>query len=248
MVRLPLSLCQAWLIAVVAGGMAADSGETREHTYTGYAYATDRDVLLYVEEHRELWSADLLEHNVTYRDPEEGIIVEKEIDYTASEVAPSFVARDLRSGRIEGAEVGARRLELTRGEGETRSLRKPDDLVVDAGFNRFILRHWDALTAGKRLRLAFAAPALFRCIDFVVFAQRRLEIAGQSAYVFRMRTDSLLFRLFTEPIDVSYCAETKRLLAYEGLTNIRNDRGENLEARIVFPEPGEDPLTYLASM
>ena len=237
-------------MVVASAAWATGPEAANEKRYTGYAYALDRDVLLFVEEHHERVIDEQITHRVEYRDSENALIVEKHIDYSACEIAPSFLARDLRTGRVEGAQPGSHRLELIRGQGmgEKRELRKPKGLVVDAGFDHFILANWDALTAGKRLRLTFAAPALFRCIDFVIFEESRPTIAGQRAHRFRMRTDSLLFRLFTDPIDVSYCAETKRLLAYEGLTGIEDDHGNNHKARIVFPEPGERPEDYLISL
>jgi len=57
---------------------------------------------------------------------------------------------------------------------------------------------------------------------------------SKRTHVFVMKIDSAFLRLLVAPIEVSYDPETRRLLRYTNLSNIRDSNGENFKDRIDF--------------
>ena len=63
-----------------------------------------------------------------------------------------------------------------------------------------------------------------------------LQVAGVPALQFRLRLDGLL-GFIAPQIDVAYDARSRRLLRFEGLSNLRDARGDKqMQVRIDFPE------------
>ena len=55
---------------------------------------------------------------------------------------------------------------------------------------------------------------------------------------FELRVKSMFLQMFVPPVVVSYDAQTRSLLRYEGVSNIRDAAGENFDVRIEFPRSG----------
>ena len=52
-----------------------------------------------------------------------------------------------------------------------------------------------------------------------------------------MEIGNRLLRLLIDPIDLAYDLESRRLLVFEGISNLNNDDGKSYNARIVFEYP-----------
>lgn len=220
----------------------------------GYAFDMKEDTLLYTEEHKDSYENDVkTKSTVTYRDAEGEVIVEKDLTYNVSQTIPTFTKRDLRNNYLVGAKVKGNKVEMfVGGSGpkdkiKRKTVRSEKEMVVDAGFNAFIQENWDDLCDDKTLKIEFATPSILKVVTFKINRIGEEEVAGQKVHRFRMKTNALLYRLFLDPIDVSYCQETRRLVAYEGLSNIKDAEGEQYKTRIVFPREGEDPKQYLTA-
>lgn len=199
--------------------------------------------LLYLEHHLVRRAQGRpLERLVLYRCADGTAFARKRVDYRESVLAPAFALEDARSDYREGLRRpgGPHELFVREGAGETeRSARvEAADLVADAGFDEFLRTHWDRLMAGDAVPLAFAVPSRLESMDFTV---RRLrggaQVAGEDAVVFRLALGG--WRGWLAPhIDVAYGRESRRLLRFEGLSNLRSDDGRRqLAARIDFPRP-----------
>jgi hypothetical protein len=209
----------------------------------GLAHDPDSGALLYREQH-------LLEHDedglrrrlVVYRCADGTAFARKQVDYGDSALAPSFDFVDARLGYREGLRRDGQGGELwvrRHADGEER--RAPvaggEALVADAGFDEFIRRRWQPLVAGKPVPLQFAVPSRLDAYDFTVRRRGSGEVAGEPAEFFRLRLGGLLGWLAPH-IDVAYGRESRRLLRFEGLSNLRDEQdGEPLLARIDFPAP-----------
>jgi len=110
----------------------------------------------------------------------------------------------------------------------------PADLVGDAGFDRFVIDHWQKLLAGETVHFHFLVPSRLDYLGFKVRHLGREQIGGRSAEVFRLALGGLL-GLIVSGIDVAYEAESRILLRFEGLSNVRDPEGDNYVARIEFP-------------
>lgn len=229
------------LAALLAAGPASASLQFQE----GLARDPDSGALLYREQH-------LLDHDddglrrrlVVYRCADGTAFARKQVDYGDSAMAPAFDFVDARLGYREGLRREGEDGELwvRRGAGvEERSapVAGGEALVADAGFDEFIRRRWQPLVEGEAVPLQFAVPARLDAYDFTVRRRGAGEVAGEPAEFFRLRLGGLLGWLAPH-IDVAYGRDSRRLLRFEGLSNLRDDQGEEpLLARIDFPRPAE---------
>lgn len=209
------------------------------------AAARDPDTgeLLYTEQHLlRHEDQQLRQRLVLYRCADGTAFARKRVDYAASALAPSFHFEDARTGYREGLrrDGGTRELWVQAAPEESErsaALEAGPRLVADAGFDEFIRGQWQSLLAGKAVPLEFAVPARLDSYDFTVRRRGSTTSAGEPAEVFRLRLGGLL-GLLAPHIDVAYGRDSRRLLWFEGLSNLRGDDGDDqLQARIEFPQP-----------
>jgi hypothetical protein len=85
--------------------------------------------------------------------------------------------------------------------------------------------------------LASFALALAASQAFSVQRKGETAISGEPAWLFELRLDGWL-GVFAPKIEVAYGKDSRRLLRFQGLSNLRDDRGEeSLVARIDFETP-----------
>lgn len=209
----------------------------------GQARDPGSNELMYLEQHlirRERGRPT--ERLVMYRCTDGTAFARKRVDYSDSAQAPEFSLEDARSGYGEGLRRnrGSETVWVRPGAGEAErsaSLDEAAGLVADAGFDEFIRGNWQALVAGQSVPLRFAVPSRLQTLGFRVSRQGSGEFDGQAAERFRLRLGGLLGWI-TPHIDVAYDRDSKRLLRFEGLSNLRSDDGQSqLVARIEFPTP-----------
>ncbi len=224
------------LISIFFRSLAYGTEAIRERI--GYAYAAGSKSLLYSEHHQEWWKQGrILRDTVTYRDADGNIIGEKHVDFRSRERAPGFLLRNIRTGHSEGAAAASNKLEVSFRRNQGAPLKKgaldlPEDAIVDAGFDRFVENNWEALMRGESFVRPFLVPSRLQFIDFRI---RRVDDGSEpERATFEMAIDSALLRLFAPAINVVYDARNRTLLEYDGVSNIRNGQGENLDVEIRF--------------
>lgn len=206
------------------------------HSVEGHARDPKNDRLLYREEH--LFRRDgerPVERLVLYRCPDGVAFARKRIDYRSSAIAPEFELIDARGYR-EGLRREGGRTMIWAGAKPPRPLRASDGtLVADAGFDEFLRQSWSQLGAGKTRPLAFVVPAFGRSLAFEVHGLGRHGSGDAAVQRFELRLEGMLGKV-TSPISVEYTTTDRRLRRFAGLTNVRDGRGDQIEARIDFPD------------
>jgi hypothetical protein len=237
--RLPRAVMMRFtLCLLMASASAAQANISFEE---GLARDPGSDRLLYREQHlvrRE--GGRLLERLVLYRCPDGTAFARKRVDYRSSAQAPAFSLEDARDGYGEGLRRGTGAGTVwvrERGSERSAALEATPRLVADAGFDEFIRRNWQPLLAGKSVPLRFAVPARLESIAFKVSHVGTADFGGEPAELFRLRLGGWLGWIAPH-IDVAYGRDSRRLLRFEGLSNLRtDDGGSQLQARIEFPAP-----------
>lgn len=220
---------------------AAVAADESTRTFVGYAMDEKTNELVYTEIHAETRRADGVVTLVTrYVDPNGNPIVDRTVEFTGNGSAPEFETEDVRSGflegmRYDGAEVVAYRRRPGRQAIDERAFGETGMLVVDAGFDRFVLASWDRLMAGESVRASFLVPSRLKRLGFVVEKIDEWRLGGEPVVTFRMSFKNALARLLAGGVKVTYHRDRGILLRYEGLSNIRDIDGENHEVRIDFP-------------
>lgn len=205
-----------------------------------YAFASAlRDgAPLYREEHlmRESYGK-LDERLVLYRCLDGAAFARKRVRYGSDPAAPSFLLEDARSGYREGAEQtgdGLRVAWTAPGEAEAAAVLPPGPVVTDAGFDEWVRAQWEPLARGGVQSIQFLVPSRLRAYRFEVSP---LDTEEEGLRAFRLQLGGWLAWLVPS-IDVAYDAQSRRLVRFEGLSNLRDDAGDApLKVRIEFPEP-----------
>lgn len=213
-----------------------------ERVRVGRAFDADTGTLLYEERHVEtLAGGEVIADEVRYVDAGGGAFASKHVDFRRKPDVPEFRFSDERTGHLEALrrlEDGAIEVRFRRALGEEERearLDMPEAALADAGFDRFIESHWGELLDGKRLVRRFLVPSRLGFVDFRIrSSDENNDPLGVS---FTMEIDSALLRLVVPAITVTYDRETRRLLRYDGMSNLRDERGENHVVRIEFEYP-----------
>jgi hypothetical protein len=217
---------------------------TTARAYRGAAVDLRTGTSLYVEEHQEI-VADGRRTRLTslYRDAGGAIIAERTVDYAADRFVPSFRFEDKRSGYVEGAESVSGRVRLytrasTGDEMREKLLAIPSPAVVDAGFNEFIQAHWGEIVSGQTMKMNFGVPSRLDYFRFRIIKVDESTTSGQSSVVVRCELDNMFLRWLADPITLTYDRETRRMISYEGISNVSDEQGNNHAVRIVFDPAG----------
>ena len=242
---------RSWItvVTLVAAFMHVELA-AEERQRIGRAYDAQTGVLLYEARHMEtLADGKVVADRVRYLDPNGRTIAEKHVDFRGHPFTPEFRLDDERTGHMEallredGGEIEVRFRE--RADQELRQIRldAPTDAVADAGFDRLIESNWEKLSAGERLTRRFLIPSRLEFMDFRIGrAADPVDGDGDSdgdpdTVRFALESDSALLRLFAPTISVLYDRESRRMLRYEGPSNLRDESGENHVVRIEFEYP-----------
>jgi hypothetical protein len=204
--------------------------------YAGDAYDLKTGALLFREAHYRYSAGGVAQQLVLYRCPDGRPFARKLSRDDSDAQAPDFDLVDARLNYHEGVRrLGERREVYVQRSAEVpeqaEPLSVPPDGVIDVGFDEFARRHWDDLTAGKTLSLPFLVPS--RRVFYPFKAKTDDTI---SAATLTVRLSLGAWYAFLVPhIDVIYDRASRRLVRYEGLSNIRNAQGKSYNVRIEFP-------------
>jgi hypothetical protein len=238
-----------WQVVSVAGALGsavahADSiPEARTWmSYDGTAVDADDGRVLYRESHYvALDGDDVRERLVLYRCADGTPFARKRVaPLFGSPWLPEFDMTDARLRYREGFDASGATPQIFVQEPGKNSIerealdQRPKDLVGDAGFDRYVQDNWDKLVAGETLHFKFLVPSRLDYLGFKVRQIGEQRIGDRPVRVFRLALGGLL-GLVVSGIDVSYDAESRVLMRFQGLTNVRDQDGENYVARIDFP-------------
>lgn len=207
----------------------------------GLARNPDNKQAIYTEHH---WirsnEATPLERLVIYRCMDGTAFARKRVNYQPSAQAPAFEFVDSRKGYVEGLRYIKNQAALWyRSPGklpEKNSVLPVQNLVADAGFNEFIRINWQKLRTGTALPIRFAVPTRLQAYKFNLKQTKDTLFGGVPAVTYQLKLSGLL-SLLAEPIEVTYDKSSRRLLRFQGLSNLRDDSGEfDLMAQIDFPK------------
>ena len=232
--------CTALLLLPATHALAADDALRFEE---GIARNPGTANEMYREQHWiRVQAGKPVERLVLYRCPDGTAFARKRVDYRGSAISPAFAFEDRRSGHREGLRRNTQPTLFFHApgqRGEKLAAMAKDGFVADAGFDEFIRRQWTGLVAGRALPLEFALPSRLRSLPFSVRRQGEAVVAGEKAWVFRLKLDGWL-GLVAPSIDVSYGQASRRLLRFQGLSNLRDDAGKDqLVTRIDFATPAK---------
>ena len=206
--------------------------------YQGTAFnAAGRE--LYTESHWNEGASGEATRLTLFSCPDGKAFARKQVEDAGQAETPLFELDDGRYGYREGVRVdaqGQREVFVRRRLGQTEKsalVESMPRMVIDAGFDHFIVTHWDALVAGERQRVEFLLPSRLRTYPFVLIPLAADEIDGTPVQRFRLELDSW-FSFALPSINIAYSSATKTIRQYSGVSNIRDQAGKNLKVRVEY--------------
>jgi hypothetical protein len=212
--------------------------------YVGRAFDLGTGAFLYTEEHREVREEGRrVGIDTDYRDASGRVIVQRTASFRKHPTLAEFRTEDLRTGAMEGAEVAANGVRMfyrdTQDEQlQERTMSIPSPAAIDAGFNNYVQMNWDEIASGKKLSFHLAVPFRLDYYGFRIYKGQQVESEGRSFMRVICDIDNFVLRMFVDPIILTYDAEARRLVSYEGLSNISGDDGDNYVVKIVYDPYG----------
>ncbi len=223
-----VALCAA-MLAISALPLAA------QDRYEGYAYAANGESLLYRESH---W-LDGATRTVLYRCPDGKPFARKNVTTGEQPAAPDFVTYDARNGYREGVRSEGSKHTVFHhankvSEERSAAIDKPDNAIIDAGFDAYIVENWDGMALGASRKVQFLIPSRLGYTDFAITRLPDGKVSGVQARRYQLKLGAW-YGFALPQIDVAYAIAGKRLLQYKGLGNIRDNGGDSLSVRVEFP-------------
>ena len=225
-------------VAASFAGTGAIAADAQPQSFSGSAYALGTDSLLFRETHFLYSGPNGGERLVLYACPDGRPFARKWSRDEGNPQAPDFDMTDARMGYREGVrrEGEQREVYVQRNAAQPEqsgALQLPADGVIDTGFDVFVQRHWDELVRGDTLKLPFLVPSRR---TFFAFKATKVEqpAAPPNSVTFRLASSSW-FSFLLPHIDVSYDLTSRRIVRYEGLSNVRDEiTGKNYRVHFEY--------------
>ena len=112
--------------------------------------------------------------------------------------------------------------------------RTEPSLVVDAGFNELLLHEWDTLVSGQEVSFRIVLLGSGSIHTLKARHVGRTLVAGEEREHFQVALGGLL-GLIAPGIDVWYAVNGHALRRYQGVSNLRDERGKEMNVDIDFP-------------
>lgn len=226
---------------LIAFGVTPACLATDQH-YEGIAYASDGARMLYKEEHFLFDDHGVPSRLVLYRCPSGQPFARKWDHDVAGADAPDFDLIDARMGYREGVRgTGGHRVVYIQADSRAkmRSAALPDrpGTVIDAGFDAYVREHWSDFDSAQKAHIAFVVPSQLGSVPLRVNNADTHVQNGEPVRHLRLSMDAW-YGFAVPSIDLTYEAADRRLLRFQGLSNIHDVAGKNQSVRIEFPRSG----------
>jgi hypothetical protein len=236
-VVLALAAVLGGLSAAASADTAAPAGEAGIGTDT-LLYRSEarneRGEVVYREEHTAVYAGGTIRRSLTeYFSPGGERIATLESDYSKSASMPTYLFQDLVRGYREGLRLEEGRYVVyrqKRGEDEeTRPLEKTNNVFSCQGWHYFLVNNLGLLDEGS-VKLDLVLPSELKAHTFQV-----VRTGGEGDLVrAEVRIDNWFLRLFAPKLHLVYDRSRKKLVEYEGISNIPAADGERQDVRIAY--------------
>ena len=236
------------IAAAFSTGANANTANARIDTLVGDAYALGSDTLIYQEHHKFSYNGDkLIGDEVEYRAPDGSVIGHKTLDFSRSLNIPTYKTSLYDDQYVEGLKYDGDNIVIFNRQGrdaeeKSKTLELKKEMAADAGFNSYVQQHFDELASGDKVKFLFVAANYLKAVNFKAQKIGERQVGNTPVIDFKVTIDSF-FSLFIDPLIVSYDPQSKYLIEYQGLSNVRDADGELYKVRIRYPQFMRKPDT-----
>jgi len=192
--------------------------------------------LFYREQHQEFYDGErLAKAQTVYVDSGGKKIGELASVYSGVPGLPQYRYQDLRSGYEDGVEIRSDTVVVFRKPSASKPREDVEiaispQLVSGQGFNHLVRNSLEELISAGPLHVKLILPTR---LDYFQFRARFREATDQFVKV-RFEIDNWILRLFASHLDLVYEKKTKRLIRYEGISNIEDSTGRHPFVMITY--------------
>lgn len=190
--------------------------------------------ILYTEErNRESCETRSGKELVRYLDPAGREFGTKTIVHRDGTLPEVRLAQKVPDREVEVRIRGSYAMTTLRDKGKTRSARVelPQGAVFDAGIDVWIASRLEGIAAGEKPLVPILLPEFGRVL---VFEARSLEGADRGEVRVELVPRSRILRFLADPLVATYDRATGRLVAYEGVSDIKDADGRNHDVRLRY--------------
>lgn len=182
-----------------------------------------------------------LVRDVFYKDADHQLIAHKNLSYKTGPATPSVVQDNFYANEsifvgLQGDELTMKITVDTVPDLDVKISREsPADLplVIDAGFDAFVLKHWNVLLGGESKSFQFPFARQERLIDLRI-QSAACTYQTETDRCFTVEVDNWILRMLLAPIELGYDSGLKRLSRFRGLSNIGDGSGGGQEVEITY--------------
>ncbi len=195
--------------------------------------------VVYIEEHEtKIQDGSTVSIITKYLEPKksEPFAIMKS-DFSKNRLVPEMIFEDFRNNYKVESKLSNGKVELyknykRRGRTTTKneSFEISDKLMMSQGYHNFIVSQMEKFKPGEEIKIEFLAANRLEKYDFNV----RLTSSNADTLNFELEIDSWLIGMFAPKLKVSYDRKTKRILSFEGITNILASNGDAQDLKIEY--------------
>ena len=233
-----VTLGAIFLAACLAGAPSfVAANERQQFTATAHDLKTGR--VLFIENYDvEVDDGRWKSGTTRYTSPDGKTIAERKFAFARDRYVPVYAfdqtSYDYKEGitRIDGQQIDV--YNARDGNRETATLQRIGTMVGDCGSQPYLIDHLPALDRGETIHFILVVAGR---TDSYKLRARKVEdqtVNGRRVLHVRIELDSML-RLILPTLELKIDPETKRLLEYSGIANVKDPATKkSYSARIVF--------------
>jgi hypothetical protein len=198
--------------------------------------ATFKDQLLYTEKHSAIVDKEGFYKNLVtnYLDSNGQVFAKIQSNFDKNKIVPDYEFQDYRQKLREKVtlEPSGQKINIEfekAGKIENNTLEIKKNSVLSQGFHNFILSQFKNL-ADKKLEVYFVVTNRSDQYKFVV---QNEKIEAGKMFI-SIKPANFFLNAIVPTIKLVYEIESRRLLTFEGLTNIDDSNGKTLRAKIDY--------------
>lgn len=193
--------------------------------------------VVYLERHTVVYDDQTLIKSLTeYQDAQGKPIGSLRSDFTHSLAAPEYIFRDNRQQSLQGQRWADQKLEVfSRERKQARVVKKdliktPEVMIGGEGLIYYIGAHLKELIGSDGMDFKFVIPGRLSAFDFFI---KPLEHNATEA-AFEVKMKSWLMGLFGPRLKLIYDLQKKRVISFEGLSNMRKTDGSMMSVDVQY--------------
>lgn len=226
-----------------AAAPATDDGATpttHKETWSGRATALDGGAHVFTRRTVETWrNGTVIAAKSTAESPSGEVLLRADVKASSIPTLPAHTIDFPRTGMLMSSRPVAGGVEIAyrekRGEETARKVVKPVGLAVNgAGMPALMMRSFEALAAGKTVNFSLVAPSRMEWYRFRATGKGKRTIGGKPHVVVDVNPDSRFLRMFAGTMTFYLDAQTRRIMRYEGIANVRDGEGDRYKVRLAY--------------